>query len=319
MSQKVAFNSNIRCIVAAIKDKLLCYQNQLAVFKPGVPSAPGYATALGDPSTLNAELQYKILTQAPNQPAENMFQMDSRTWALSVEDTSQVSNYHLIVQVKELGNRFLGYCALATVGTAIMENTQVAPGALFFPELLNISYPQIISKHEIQVLAGNSDRLLYSDPLTLLITVMDENDNLPVLTQEFYQVTLKENTAKRSEVITVEAENINDPKTNNSKIVYEIPSQEPQVPNGFSFHIGMEIQMISKRNWSDNLAGLQFAAIASAAPLSFGGSGALVSATICLCTKDRKCKEAAKRTEGKPTVISAVFSIIVGTVGTIGM
>lgn len=26
---------------------------------------------------------------------------------------------------------------------------------------------------------------------------MDENDNLPVFTQEFYQVALKENTAKR--------------------------------------------------------------------------------------------------------------------------
>lgn len=37
----------------------------------------------------------------------------------------------------------------------------------------------------------------------------------------------------RSEIITVEAENINDPKTNNSKIAYEILSQEPQVSNGF--------------------------------------------------------------------------------------
>lgn len=52
-------------------------------------------------------------------------------------------------------------------------------------------------QHEIQVLAGNSKRLLYSDPLMLLIRVMDENDNLPVFTQDFYQVALKENTAKR--------------------------------------------------------------------------------------------------------------------------
>lgn len=46
-------------------------------------------------------------------------------------------------------------------------------------------------QHEIQVPAGNSD------PLMLLITVMDENDNLSVFTQEFYQIALKENTAKR--------------------------------------------------------------------------------------------------------------------------
>ncbi|KAM9288778.1 LOW QUALITY PROTEIN: cadherin-16 [Morus bassanus] len=256
-----------------------------------------------DPSTPNAELQYKILTQAPSQLSENTFQMDSRvqrnfygfqavvtTESLqkaespaqqkydSVLDTSQVSNYHLIVQVS-LGNS-LGYSALAAVETAIVENTQVAPGAIFLPELLNVQWqsrkvhyylkgrsPQGFfspvdparniyatleldrgsqAEHEIQVLAENSDRLLYSDPLMLLITVMDKNDNLPVFTQEFYQIALKENTAKRSEIITVKAEHINDPKTNNSKIAYAILSQEPQVSNGFSFHIGKKIQMITK-------------------------------------------------------------------------
>ncbi|KAM6064193.1 LOW QUALITY PROTEIN: cadherin-16 [Theristicus caerulescens] len=257
-------------------DKLPCHQNQFAVFKPGVFFVPGCTTDSDDPSTPNAELQYKILTQTPSQPSEHMFQMDSRTWAISLSvedssvlDTSQVSNYNLIVQVKDLGNQSLGYCALATVEIAIMENTQVAPAAIFLPELLNVSYPQIISKgsspqgffsidlarniyatveldrenqaeHEIQVFAGNSDRLLYSDPLMLLITVMDENDNLPVFTQELYQVALKDNTAKRSEITTVKAENIYDPKTNNSKIAYKILNQEP-VSNGFSFHIGKEI------------------------------------------------------------------------------
>ncbi|KAM9228006.1 LOW QUALITY PROTEIN: cadherin-16 [Leptosomus discolor] len=277
MSQKVAFNSNIHCIVDIIKDKLLCHQNQSTIFKPRVSFVPGCVTDSDDTSTPNAELQYKILTQAPSQPSGHMF-MDSRTWAisLSVEDTSQDSNYHLIVQVKDLQNESLGYCALATAEIAIVENTRVAPGAIFLPELLNVSYPQIISKvqqqsrevhhylkagspqgffsidparniyttlepyrgsqesfelyqHEIQVLAGN--RLLYSDPLMLLI-VMDENDNLPVF--------------RRSEIIILEAENINDPKPNNSKIAYEILSQEPQISNGFSFHIGKDIQMISR-------------------------------------------------------------------------
>ncbi|KAM6057659.1 LOW QUALITY PROTEIN: cadherin-16 [Chlamydotis macqueenii] len=240
MSPKVAFNSNIRCTVDIIKDKLLCHQNQFAVFKPGVPFVPGCTTDSDDPSAPNAELQYKIL-QTLSQPSEHMFQMYSRTWAisLSAEDssvlgTSQLSNYHIIVQVKDLGIQSLGYCTLATVEVAIVENIQVAPCAIFHPELLNMSYPQIISKHEIQVLAGNSDRLLYSDPLTLLITVMAENNNLPVFTQEFYQVALKENTAKRE----------NDSYA--CKIAYEILSQEAQISNGFSFHIGKEIGMTSK-------------------------------------------------------------------------
>ncbi|KAM6300492.1 LOW QUALITY PROTEIN: cadherin-16 [Aegotheles albertisi] len=150
-----------------------------------------------------------------------------------VLDTSQVSNYDLIVQVKDLRNQFLGYCALATVEIAIVENTKVAPGAIFLPELLNASYPQIISKHEIQVLAGNSDRLLYSDPLMLLITVMDENDNLPGVLSDSTQ-----GEYSQTEIITAKAD-IDDPKTN-SKIAYEVLSQEPQVSNGF-FHIGKEI------------------------------------------------------------------------------
>ncbi|KAM6353442.1 LOW QUALITY PROTEIN: cadherin-16 [Alca torda] len=266
-----------------------CHQTSFAVFKPGISLVPGCATGSDDPST---PMRYKILTQTPSQPSEHMFQMDSITWAISLSvedsavlDTSQVSNYHLIVQVKDLANQSLRYCALATVEIAIVENTQVALAAIFLPELLNVSYPQIISKVQWQhgevhyhleeaslraffpidparniyasleldrqcqaeVLAGNSDRLLYRDPLTLLITVMDENGNLPAFTQEFYQVALKENTAKRTEIITVKAENIDDPKINNSKIVYEKLSQEPQVSsNGFLFYIGKEIQMISK-------------------------------------------------------------------------
>lgn len=90
--------------------------------------------------------------------------------ASCVLDTSQVSNYHLIVQVKDLGNWFLGYCALATVGTAIVENTQVAPGAIFLPELLKVSYPQTISKvsQEIPIFkiirfrSFNSDEMRFS-------------------------------------------------------------------------------------------------------------------------------------------------------------
>ncbi|KAM8984037.1 cadherin-16 [Ara ararauna] len=154
-----------------------------------------------------------------------------------VQDTAQFSNYHLIVQVKDLGNQSLGHCALPTVEITIEENC------------------------EIQILAGNSDRLPYSDPLMLLITVMDESDNLPAFTQEFYQIALTENTAKMlylcvgcfvthsqlfllfagSEIITVKPENINDPKTNSSEIAYEILSQEPLVSNAFSFQIGKEI------------------------------------------------------------------------------
>lgn len=45
---------------------------------------PGCVTDSDDPSTPNAELQYKILTQTPSSPSEPIYQMDSRTWAISL-------------------------------------------------------------------------------------------------------------------------------------------------------------------------------------------------------------------------------------------
>lgn len=81
-------NASIRSIYYVIPhcvlDKLLCHQNQFAVFKRGVSFAPGCATDLDDPSTPNAELWYKILIQTPSQPSEHTFQMDSRTRAISL-------------------------------------------------------------------------------------------------------------------------------------------------------------------------------------------------------------------------------------------
>ncbi|XP_053905407.1 cadherin-16 isoform X2 [Malaclemys terrapin pileata] len=252
------------------------------------------AIDLDDPSTPNADLRYKILTQTPSQPLENMFQVDSRTGAISLSaegssllDSSQVSNYKLVVQVKDLGNQSLGYRALANVEIAVVENTWITPSPVLLQEHLNVTYPKKISKvnwnsrevhyylkesfpqglfsidlegniyvtraldresqaeYEIEIFAENKDGMLYNEPLELLLTVMDENDNGPVFSQEIYQVELEENTAKGSEIITVKAEDADDPKTNNAKIAYEILSQEPQVSEGFLFHIGKDSGVIT--------------------------------------------------------------------------
>ncbi|XP_073164025.1 cadherin-16 isoform X2 [Lepidochelys kempii] len=252
------------------------------------------AIDLDDPSTPNADLRYKILTQTPSQPSENMFQVDSRTGGISLSaegssllDSSQVSNYKLVVQVKDLGNQSLGYRALANIEIAVVENTWITPSPVLLQEHLNVTYPKKISKvnwnsgevhyylkesfpqglfsidqegniyvtqaldresqaeYEIQIFAENKDGMLYNEPLELLLTVMDENDNGPVFSQEIYQVELEENTAKGSEIITVKAEDADDPKTNNAKIAYEILSQEPQVSEGFLFHIGKDTGVIT--------------------------------------------------------------------------
>uniref|UniRef100_A0A7M4EBV7 Cadherin 16 n=1 Tax=Crocodylus porosus TaxID=8502 RepID=A0A7M4EBV7_CROPO len=270
-------------------------QTQSAIFlNPGTSFMHVSAIDLDDPSTPNADLQYKILTQTPRQPSENMFEINSRTGAVflsaegsSLLNSSEVSNYQLIVQVKDLGNQSLGYRALATVEIIIVENTWIAPSPVLLQENLNVTYPKIISQvhwnsrevhyslkdnfpqglfsidpagniyvtqeldresqaeYEIQVFAENQDGVLYSDPLLLLLTVLDENDNVPVFTQDVYQVAIEENTAKGSEIITVKAEDIDDPHTNNAKIVYEILSQKPRASTGFSFHIGNETGIVT--------------------------------------------------------------------------
>uniref|UniRef100_A0A674KCV3 Cadherin domain-containing protein n=1 Tax=Terrapene triunguis TaxID=2587831 RepID=A0A674KCV3_9SAUR len=269
--------------------KPLCHQTQSVIFlNPGTSFMRVSAIDLDDPSTPNADLRYKILTQTPSQPLENMFQVDSRTGAISLSaegssllDSSQVSNYKLVVQVKDLGNQSLGYRALANVEIAVVENTWITPSPVLLQEHLNVTYPKKISKvnwnsrevhyylkesfpqglfsidlegniyvtraldresqaeYEIQIFAENKDGMLYNEPLELLLTVMDENDNGPVFSQEIYQVELKENTAK------VKAEDADDPKTNNAKIAYEILSQEPQVSEGFLFHIGKDSGVIT--------------------------------------------------------------------------
>ncbi|KYO32637.1 cadherin-16 [Alligator mississippiensis] len=264
------------------------------------------AIDLDDPSTPNANLQYKILTQTPRQPSENMFEINSRTGAVflsaegsSLLNSSEVSNYQLIVQVKDLGNQSLGYRALATVEITIVENTWIAPSPVLLQENLNVTYPKIISQvrwnsrevhyslkknfpqglfsidpagniyvtqeldresqaeYEIQVFAENQDGMLYSDPLLLLLTVLDENDNMPVFTQDVYQVAIEENTAKGSEIITVKAEDIDDPNTNNAKIVYEILSQKPQASTGFSFHIGNETGIVTLQDSALNASAVK--------------------------------------------------------------
>lgn len=81
-------------------------QTQSAIFlNPGTSFVHVSAIDLDDPSTPNANLQYKILTQTPRQPSENMFEINSRTGAvfLSAEGKVQLWSFALFV-LKYLNN-----------------------------------------------------------------------------------------------------------------------------------------------------------------------------------------------------------------------
>ncbi|XP_044843126.1 cadherin-16 isoform X4 [Mauremys mutica] len=228
------------------------------------------AIDLDDPSTPNADLRYKILTQTPSQPLENMFQVDSRTGAISLSaegssllDSSQVSNYKLVVQVKDLGNQSLGYRALANVEIAVVENTWITPSPVLLQEHLNVTYPKKISKvnwnsREVHYYLKESfPQGLFSIDLEGNIYVtraldresQAERHASPEMISSWdkgscsgYDPRL---TCFGSEIITVKAEDADDPKTNNAKIAYEILSQEPQGSEGFLFHIGKDSGVIT--------------------------------------------------------------------------
>ncbi|XP_056381567.1 cadherin-16 [Hyla sarda] len=94
------------------------------------------------------------------------------------------------------------------------------------------------SQYQIQISALNVDNVLYSDPLEMTVTVIDENDNAPIFPQETYHVEITEETAQGTLLIELKAEDADDPQSSNAQIRYRIVRQEPQLPRDNIFHIG---------------------------------------------------------------------------------
>uniref|UniRef100_A0A8C8VET2 Cadherin domain-containing protein n=1 Tax=Pelusios castaneus TaxID=367368 RepID=A0A8C8VET2_9SAUR len=151
--------------------------------------------------------------------------------------------------------------------------------------------------YTLQVTVKDEDKQLFFDPVTITISVKDENDNMPVLTEEMFSGILSKGTKRgtsfmyvsaidmddpstpnadlwykilsqtpsqpsenmfqvdsrtgaislsaEGKIPLVKAEDADDPKTNNAKIAYEILRQEPQVAEGFSFHIGRDTGVVT--------------------------------------------------------------------------
>ncbi|XP_042357602.1 cadherin-1-like isoform X2 [Plectropomus leopardus] len=75
------------------------------------------------------------------------------------------------------------------------------------------------------------------EPMEIVLTVIDLNDNKPIFTQDTYQGEVAEASPKGFEVITVVATDLDQPGSDNSDIRYRIRSQKPQLPSNFLFDI----------------------------------------------------------------------------------
>ncbi|XP_038579158.1 cadherin-1-like [Micropterus salmoides] len=67
-------------------------------------------------------------------------------------------------------------------------------------------------------------------PMEIVVSVIDQNDNIPVFTQATYLGDVAESSPIGFEVINVVAEDLDDPQTDNADIRYMITSQTPAAP-----------------------------------------------------------------------------------------
>ncbi|KAF3708625.1 Cadherin-1 Epithelial cadherin [Channa argus] len=86
--------------------------------------------------------------------------------------------------------------------------------------------------HALAEGAGNAEA-----PMEIVVNVIDQNDNKPIFTQDTYMGEVAEASPLGFEVITVVAKDADEPGTDNSDLLYNIMSQDPQFPTVSVFTI----------------------------------------------------------------------------------
>ncbi|XP_076988953.1 cadherin-1 isoform X2 [Tamandua tetradactyla] len=103
-----------------------------------------------------------------------------------------------------------------------------------------------IAKYILFSHAVSSDGIAIEDPMEIVITVMDQNDNKPVFTQEVYEGSVMEGALPGTSVMQVSATDADDEvNTHNADIAYTIFRQEPVLPHNNMFTINKDTGVIS--------------------------------------------------------------------------
>uniref|UniRef100_A0A8C9GUW2 Cadherin-1 n=1 Tax=Piliocolobus tephrosceles TaxID=591936 RepID=A0A8C9GUW2_9PRIM len=94
--------------------------------------------------------------------------------------------------------------------------------------------------------AVSSNGNAVEDPMEILITVTDQNDNKPVFTQEVFKGSVMEGALPGTSVMQVTATDADDDvSTYNAAIAYTILSQDPELPDKNMFTINKNTGVIS--------------------------------------------------------------------------
>ncbi|MEQ2243185.1 hypothetical protein ILYODFUR_004465, partial [Ilyodon furcidens] len=96
----------------------------------------------------------------------------------------------------------------------------------------------------ISIVVERPDSRQIAKPVELRVMVGDTNDNRPTFPQAQYHTVVKELAARGTEILTVQAADNDDPKTDNVRIFYRLVGQIPESPRAL-FRVDRDSGVIS--------------------------------------------------------------------------
>ncbi|XP_038610256.1 LOW QUALITY PROTEIN: cadherin-1-like [Tachyglossus aculeatus] len=102
-----------------------------------------------------------------------------------------------------------------------------------------------IPKYTLYCYAVTSNGDSVEEPMEIVITVTDQNDNRPKFTQQIFEGSVVEGSPPGTSVMQVTATDEDDPNTSNAVLAYAILSQEPKQPQDNLFTINPATGVIS--------------------------------------------------------------------------
>ncbi|KPP78767.1 cadherin-16-like, partial [Scleropages formosus] len=113
------------------------------------------------------------------------------------------------------------------------------------------------TQFHIRIVVEQPDIGEIGNPVELLVMVGDANDNRPTFPQTHYQAVVKELASRGTEILTVQAADNDDPKTDNVRISYRLVAQIPERPRAL-FLVDRDSGVISLQGDSLEGAALQY-------------------------------------------------------------
>ncbi|KAM4018579.1 cadherin-1-like isoform 3-T3 [Anomaloglossus baeobatrachus] len=102
-----------------------------------------------------------------------------------------------------------------------------------------------IAEYKVTTFSISESGQTLEGPMEIVIKVVDQNDNKPVFTQEYYDGGVKEDALPGTAVVKVSATDADESETANGIVGYSITDQTPGVPNSEMFRIDPESGLIS--------------------------------------------------------------------------